>query len=338
LVVHEVLYFAIAMTRAIRIHEFGGPEVLRIEDVAVGTPGPGQVRVAHRAIGLNMVDTYYRNGVYSLALPSGLGAEASGVVTAVGSGVQDLEPGARVAYASPAPLDAYAEERLIDAKWLVKLPAGIDDKTAAAMMLKGLTSWYLLKRSYAVRPGDWVLLYAAAGGVGLIAAQWAKHLGARVIGIVGTDQKRRLALSHGCEAVLVSRTDDIVARVRELTAGMGVAAVYDSVGKDTFWQSLDCLKTHGVMVTFGNSSGQVPPFAPVELQKRGSLYVTRPTLFDFIRVRADLEAGAAELIEHVARGRIDIEIHQEYALHDVAAAHTDLEERKTTGCTVLIPG
>jgi NADPH2:quinone reductase len=329
LLVHEVLYFAIAMTRAIRIHEFGGPDVLCIEDVQVGTPGPGQVRVAHRAVGLNMVDTYYRNGVYPLALPS--------VVTAVGNGVQDFELGQRVAYASPAPLDAYAEERLIDAKWLVKLPADIDDKTAAAMMLKGLTSWYLLKRSYPVRPGDWVLLYAAAGGVGLIAAQWAKQLGARIIGIVGTDEKRRLALEHGCEQVLVSRTDDVVARVRELTGGAGVAAVYDSVGKDTFLQSLDCLRTHGIMVSFGNSSGQVPPFAPVELQKRGSLYVTRPTLFDFIRVRADLEAGAAELIELVVRGRLRIEIHQEYALHDVASAHADLEQRRTTGCTVLIP-
>jgi NADPH2:quinone reductase len=325
------------MPRAIRIHEFGGPEVLRLEDVTVGTPGPGQARIVHRAVGLNMVDTYYRTGLYPLTLPSGLGSEASGIVTAVGPGVTELEPGDRVAYASPAPLDGYSQERLIDAKWLVKLPASIGEETAAAMMLKGLTSWYLLKRSYVVRSGDWVLLYAAAGGVGLIAAQWAKRLGARVIGIVGTQEKRDLALTHGCEEVLVSRAENIVARVRELTGGVGVAAVYDSVGKDTFFQSLDCLRTHGVMVSFGNASGPVAPFAPVELQKRGSLYVTRPTLFDFIRVRADLDAGAAELLDLVGRGLIQIEIHKKYALGAAAAAHADLEQRKTTGCTVLIP-
>jgi NADPH2:quinone reductase len=325
------------MTRAVRIHEFGGPEVLRLVDVTVGAPSSLQVRVRHEAVGLNMVDTYYRSGLYSLELPSGLGGEASGVVTAVGSDVTGFKVGDRVAYASPAPLDAYSEERLLDAKWLVRIPPTIAAKTAAAMLLKGLTCWFLLKRSYAVRRGDWVLLYAAAGGVGLIAAQWAKRLGGRVIGIVSTEEKRKLALAHGCEHVLLADRENIVARVRELTDGAGVAAVYDSVGRDTFFQSLDCLRPHGVMISFGNSSGQVAPFAPAELQKRGSLYVTRPTLFDFIRARADLEAGASELIELVVSGGIRIDIGSEYALADVASAHADLAQRKTVGSTILIP-
>jgi NADPH2:quinone reductase len=325
------------MTLAVRIHEYGGPEVLRLVDVAVGAPSAGQVRVRHEAIGLNMVDTYYRSGLYSLELPSGLGGEASGVVTAVGSNVTGLAVGDRVAYASPPPLDAYSRERLIDARWLVQIPPTIGAKTAAAMLLKGLTSWFLLKRSYAVRPGDWVLLYAAAGGVGLIAAQWAERLGGRVIGVVSTEEKRTLALAHGCEHALVASKDNIVARVRELTGGVGVAAVYDSVGKETFFQSLDCLRPHGIMVSFGNSSGPVAPFAPAELQKRGSLYLTRPILFDFIRARADLTAAASELIELVVNGNVRIDIGAEYALADVALAHADLAQRKTVGCTVLIP-
>lgn len=325
------------MTRAVRIREFGGPEVLRLEEVTVGAPPAGQVRILHEAIGLNMVDTYYRSGLYRLTLPSGLGGEASGVVTAIGSGVAGFEVGDRIAYASPAPLDAYSQERLIDAQWLVKVPRTIAAKTAAAMMLKGLTCWFLLKRSFSVRPGDWVLLYAAAGGVGLIAAQWAELLGGRVIGIVSSVEKRELALAHGCEQVLIAGVDDIVARVRESTGGTGVAAVYDSVGRDTFFQSLDCLRPHGVMISFGNSSGPVAPFAPAELQKRGSLYVTRPTLFDFIRARADLTSAASELIDLVVAGRIRIEIGREYALAAVATAHADLEQRKTTGSTVLIP-
>jgi NADPH2:quinone reductase len=324
------------MTRAVRIHEFGGPEVLRLVDVHVGTPSSAQVRVRHEAIGLNMVDTYYRTGLYPLELPSGLGGEASGVVTAVGSNVTGFTVGDRVAYASPAPLDAYSQERLIDAKWLVRIPPTIAAKTAAAMLLKGLTCWFLLKRSYAVRSGDWVLLYAAAGGVGLIAAQWAKRLGGRVIGIVSTAGKRELALAHGCEHVLLAG-ENIVTRVRDLTGGAGVAAVYDSVGKDTFFQSLDCLRPHGVMISFGNSSGPVGPFAPAELQRRGSLYLTRPTLFDFIRARADLDAGAGELIDLVVKGDIRIDIGAEYALADVAIAHADLVQRKTVGSTVLIP-
>ena len=325
------------MTRAIRIHEFGGPEVLRMTDVEVDAPGTQQLRVAHRAVGLNMVDTYYRTGLYSVPLPTGLGSEASGVVTAVGAAVTGFVPGDRVAYVTPPPLDAYSEERLVDARWAVKVPDGIDAKTAAATMLKGLTSWYLLKRSYAVRGGDAVLLYAAAGGVGLIAAQWARRLGATVIGVVSTPEKRRLALEHGCKEVLVSGEEDIAARVRALTGGAGVAAVYDSVGKETFFQSLDCLRAHGVMVSFGNASGPVEPFALTELQKRGSLYVTRPTLFDFIRNRATLETAAAELFELVGNGSIRIAIHQEHALADAAVAHADLERRKTTACTILLP-
>ena len=325
------------MPAAVRINAFGGPEALRIANVEATKPGPGQVRLAHRAIGINMVDTYYRTGLYPLALPSGLGAEASGVVTDVGDGVSGLKPDDRVAYASPPPLDAYSQERNIDANWLVRTPDEIDDKTAAAMMLKGLTSWYLLERSYRARSGDWLLVYAAAGGVGLIASQWARHIGARVIGVVGSERKRALALEHGCEEVLVQGAGDFVASVRQLTGGLGVAAVYDSIGKDTFFQSLDCLRPHGVMVSFGNASGPVAPFAPLELQKRGSLYVTRPTLFDFIRARDDLEAGAAKLCALVASGSIRIEIHQEYALADAARAHAELEQRKTTGCSILLP-
>jgi NADPH2:quinone reductase len=284
-----------------------------------------------------MVDTYYRSGLYALRLPSGLGGEASGVVTAVGGRDTGFAVGDRVAYASPAPFDAYSQERLLDAKWLVRIPPTIPAKTAAAMLLKGLTCWFLLKHSYAVRPGDWLLLYAAAGGVGLIAAQWAKRLGGRVIGIVSTAEKRELALAHGCEHVLLADKENVVARVRDLTGGTGVAAVYDSVGRDTFFQSLDCLRPHGVMVSFGNSSGAVAPFAPAELQKRGSLYLTRPTLFDFIRRRADLDSAASELIELVVNGDVRIEIGAEYALADVAAAHADLVQRKTVGSTVLIP-
>jgi len=323
------------MTRAIRFSSFGGPEVLEYREIDVPAPSAGEARVAHRAIGVNFIDVYHRTGLYPLALPSGLGGEGAGVVTAVGAGVTHVAPGDRVAYTAPAPLGSYATERNVDARWLVKLPASLDEKTGAAMMLKGLTAWYLLKRSYAVARGDWIVLYAAAGGVGLIAAQWANELGARVIGIVGSEAKRELALRAGCEHVLLDG-DDIAARVRELSNG-GVPAVYDSVGRTSFYQSLDCLRPHGVLVSFGNSSGKVEPFGLQELTKRGSLYVTRPTLFDFIRDRASLEAGAAELFALVAQGRVKIEVNQTYALDDAAQAHRDLEARKTTGCTVLIP-
>ena len=323
------------MTRAIVFDSFGGPEVLEYREVELGAPGEGQARVAHRAIGVNFIDVYHRTGLYPLKLPSGLGSEGAGVVSAVGPGVTNVAPGDRVAYTAPGQLGSYADERLVDAKWLVKLPARLSEQTGAAMMLKGLTAWYLLKRSHRVAAGDWVLLYAAAGGVGLIAAQWARELGVRVIGVVGSEAKRDLALRAGCEHVLLDG-DEIPRRVREIAAG-GVPVVYDSVGRTTFYQSLDCLRPHGVLVSFGNSSGKVEPFGLQELTKRGSLYVTRPTLFDFIRDPRDLEAGAAELFALVERGRIEIAVNQTYALREAAQAHRDLEARRTTGCTVLIP-
>jgi len=323
------------MTRAIRFESFGGPEVLQYLEVEVPEPSDGEARVAHRAIGVNFIDVYHRTGLYPLTLPSGLGGEGAGVVTAVGAAVRHVKVGDRVAYTAPAPLGSYSDERVVPARCLVKLPDAIGDQTAAAMMLKGLTAWYLLKRSYKVASGDWVLLYAAAGGVGLIAAQWARELGARVIGIVGTPAKRELALEHGCEHVLLDG-DDIPRRVRELANG-GVPVVYDSVGRTTFYQSLDCLRPHGVLVSFGNASGKVEPFGLHELMRRGSLYVTRPTLQDFIGERASLEAGAAELFSLVEKRRVVIEVNQTYALRDAAQAHRDLEARKTTGSTVLIP-
>jgi NADPH2:quinone reductase len=323
------------MTRAIRFDAFGGPEVLQYREVELAAPGDGQARVAHQAIGLNFIDVYHRTGLYPLTLPSGLGGEGAGVVTAVGPGVTHVAPGDRVAYTAPAPLGSYADERVLDAKWLVKLPDGLSEQTGAAMMLKGLTAWYLLERSYRVAAGDWVLLYAAAGGVGLIAAQWARGLGARVIGVVGAEAKRELALAHGCEHVLLDG-DDIPRRVRELSGG-GVPVVYDSVGRNTFYQSLDCLRPHGTLVSFGNSSGKVEPFGLHELTKRGSLYVTRPTLYDFIRDRSALETGARELFALVESRRVEIAVNQTYALRDAAQAHRDLEARRTTGCTVLFP-
>lgn len=323
------------MTRAILFDSFGGPEVLQYREVELGAPAPGQARVAHRAIGVNFIDVYHRTGLYPLTLPSGLGGEGAGVVTVVGPGVTHVAPGDRVAYTAPAPLGSYADERVVDAKWLVKLPATLGEQTGAAMMLKGLTAWYLLKRSYRVAAGEWILLYAAAGGVGLIAAQWARELGARVIGVVGSEAKRELAKTHGCEHVLLDG-DDIPRRVRELSGG-GVPVVYDSVGRTTFHQSLDCLRPHGLLVSFGNSSGKVEPFGLQELTKRGSLYVTRPTLYDFIRDPGELQVGASELFALVERGKIEIAVNQTYALRDAAQAHRDLEARRTTGCTVLIP-
>lgn len=324
------------MIMAIRIEEFGGPEVLKWRDVDLAEPGPGEVRLRHTAIGLNFIDTYHRSGLYPLDLPSGLGSEAAGVVEALGPDVLDLEVGQHVAYTGRPP-DAYSEARNIAADMLVPLPAGIDDEIAAASMLKGLTAWYLLKRSYAVQTGDTVLLHAAAGGVGLIAVQWAKHLGARVIGTVSTESKAELARSHGCDHIVMADAADLPGEVRRLTGGEGVAAVYDSVGRDTFFDSLDCLRPHGVMVTFGNASGPVEPFSPLELAKRGSLYVTRPVLFDFISTRQALLAAAAELFEVIAAGVVKIEINQRYPLSEAAQAHRDLEGRKTTGSTLLLP-
>ena len=323
------------MTRAIRFDSFGGPEVLEMREVEVAPPGEGEARVAHRAIGVNFIDVYHRTGLYPLTLPSGLGGEGAGVVTAVGPGVTHVKVGDRVAYTASTSLGSYSDERLVAARWLVKLPSAIDEKTGAAIMLKGLTAWYLLKRSFKVAPGDWILFYAAAGGVGLIAIQWARELGARVIGVVSTPAKRDLALKHGCDHVLLDG-DDIPRRVRELSNG-GVPVVYDSVGRTTVYQSLDCLRPHGVLVSFGNASGKVEPFGLHELMRRGSLYVTRPTLYDFIAERASLEAGAAELFSLVEKRRVMIEVNQTYALADAAQAHRDLEARKTTGSTILIP-
>ncbi|HEX5788620.1 MAG TPA: quinone oxidoreductase [Woeseiaceae bacterium] len=323
-------------THAIRLDRFGGPDVLAYGPVDLPAPEPGEARLRHTAIGLNYIDTYHRSGLYPVPLPSGLGSEAAGVVEAVGEGVDDVRPGDRVVYTG-APLGAYATHRNYPAERLVPLPDEIGDEIAAAALLKGLTAWYLLRRSYRVNSGDAVLLHAAAGGVGSIASQWAAALGATVIGVVSTDEKAELARAQGCAHVLRADTDDLPGAVRELTGGEGVAAVYDSVGRDTFFASLDCLRPHGVMVSFGNSSGPVEPFAPAELAKRHSLYVTRPVLFDFIATRDKLAAASAELFARLADGTIRVQVRQRYALADAAAAHRDLEARRTTGSTVLLP-
>ena len=322
-------------TKAIRIYEYGGPEVLRFESVELPAPGEGEVTVRHTAIGLNFIDTYHRTGLYPMEFPAGLGTEAAGVVDAVGPGVSGLAAGDRVVWTGMPP-GAYAERRNYAADKLAPIPDGVTDEQAAAVFLKGLTAWYLLRRSYPVKAGDTVLLYAAAGGVGSLASQWAKHLGANVIGIVSTEEKAALASAQGCDHVLMDG-EDVPARVRELTDGVGVAAVYDSVGKDTFMASLDCLRPHGVMVTFGNASGPVDPFAPAELAKRHSLYVTRPVLFDFIATREDLLGASSELFEVVAAGTVKVNVNQRYPLADAAQSHIDLEARRTTGSTVLVP-
>jgi NADPH2:quinone reductase len=321
---------------AIRIHEYGGPEVLRFEQVDLPAPGKGEAQVRHRAIGLNFIDTYHRSGLYAMDLPTGLGSEAAGVVEAVGPGVTDLSPGDRVVYTG-RPADSYSEARNFPAWQLVPVPDGISDEEAAAVFLKGLTAWYLLRRSYRVREGDPILLLAAAGGVGSIVSQWADHLGARVIGIVSTEEKAELARSQGCHHVVMADNRDTAAAVRKLTDGEGVAAVYDSVGRDPFFASLDALRPHGTMVSFGNASGPVEPFAPAELAKRHSLYVTRPILFDFIDTREALLAASRELFDLVGREVIRIHVNQRYALKDAKVAHADLEARKTTGSTVLLP-
>ena len=325
------------MPKAIRIHEYGGPEVLRWEEVDVGDPGPGQLRVRHGAVGLNYIDVYHRTGLYPLpSLPWTLGMEGAGWVEAVGEGVAEFKVGDRVAYASP-PVGAYAEVRLIPADRVVALPEAIDDPTAAAMMLQGMTAQYLLRRTYRVQSGDAILLHAAAGGVGLIASQWARHLGATVIGTVGNDEKAELARAHGCHHAIVYTRENFVERVREITGGQGVAVVYDSVGKDTFTGSLDCLRPLGMMVSFGNASGPVPPFEPGILAAKGSLFLTRPTLMTYTAKRVDLVASAAELFEVVASGVVNIEVRQTYPLAEAARAHRDLEARRTTGSTVLLP-
>ncbi|HQC71375.1 MAG TPA: quinone oxidoreductase [Candidatus Competibacteraceae bacterium] len=325
------------MTHAIRIHEYGGPEVLRWEEVAVGDPGPGELRIRHGAIGLNYIDVYHRTGLYPLpALPWTLGMEGAGRVEAVGPGVSEFKVGDRVAYASP-PVGAYAEVRLMPADRVVALPDAIDERAAAAMLLQGMTAQYLLRRSYRVQAGDTILLHAAAGGVGLIASQWARHLGATVIGTVGSEAKATLARAHGCDHVIDYRRENIVERVREITGGAGVAVVYDSVGKDTFMDSLDCLRPLGMMVSFGNASGPVPAFEPGLLAAKGSLFFTRPSLMHYTARRADLLASAAELFAVVTGGAVKIEVNQTYPLAETAQAHRDLEARQTTGSTVLLP-
>jgi NADPH:quinone reductase len=324
------------MPHAIRIHAHGGPEVLRWEPVAASEPGRGEVLIRQTAIGLNFIDIYERTGLYPGALPSGLGREGAGVVEAVGPRVRGLAVGDRVAYASNHP-GAYAQERTMPADRVVKIPEGVSDRLAAAAMLKGLTAWFLLRRTHRVARGEAVVVHAAAGGVGLILSQWARHLGATVIGVVGSDAKAAVALAHGCHEALILGRDDLPGRVRSLTAGQGAHVVYDSIGKDTFAASLDSLRPLGMMVSFGNASGPVPPFAPLELARRGSLFLTRPTLFHYVARRAELERGARELFDVIGRGAVRIEIGQSYALQDVAEAHRDLEGRRTIGSTVLIP-
>ena len=324
------------MTHAIRIHSIGGPEVLKWEEVTVGAPAPNEVRLKATAIGLNYIDTYHRSGLYKIPLPSVLGREAAAVVEEIGSAVTDLKVGDRVAYAA-SPIGAYAEARLMLADKLVKIPAGISDNQAASMMLKGMTAQYLLRRIYPVKPGDTILMHAAAGGVGLILCQWAKHLGATVIGTVGSDEKIALAKTYGCDHVINYVKEDFVARVAEITGGKKCNVVYDGVGKDTFLKSLDCVRPLGLVAMFGNASGAVPPFDIGLLGAKGSLFVTRPTVDTFIATRADLLAVTKDLFDVVARGIVKIEINQTYALKDAVKAHQDLEARKTTGSTVLIP-
>ncbi len=325
------------MTHAIRIHEYGGADVLRWEEVAVPQPGPGEALLRHTAIGLNYIDTYQRSGLYPLpGLPSTLGMEAAGVVEAVGSGVTEVKVGDRVAYASP-PVGAYAEARIMPADRLVALPEVVSDTQAAAMMLQGMTAQYLLRRTYEVKAGDAILVHAAAGGVGLIACQWARHLGATVIGTVGSDEKAELARAHGCEHPIVYTRETFSERVREITGGEGVAVVYDSVGKDTFAGSLDCLRPFGLLVSFGQASGPVPPLDIGVLAAKGCLFLTRPTLMTYTARREDLLASAAELCDVVATGIVRIEVRQTYPLKETAQAHRDLEGRKTTGSTVLLP-
>ena len=324
-------------SRAVRIHAAGGPEQLVIDTVSVGDPGPGQVRIRHHAVGLNFIDVYQRTGLYPFPLPLALGMEGAGVIEAVGEGVTHLKAGDRAAYAANPP-GSYCDVRVMPAMNVCRLPDAIDFETGAAMMLKGLTAQYLLKRCKPVEglePGDFVLFHAAAGGVGLIACQWAKALGLRLIGTAGSDEKCALALEHGAAHAINYRTEDFAARVKDITNGQGVKVVYDSVGKDTFDKSLDCLRPFGLMASFGNASGPVPPFAPGMLGAKGSLYVTRQTLFSHITTRESTQAMADDLFAVVASGQVKIHIAQRYSLRDVQQAHRDLEARKTTGSTIL---
>jgi NADPH:quinone reductase len=327
---------SLSMPSAIRIHETGGPEVLKFEEIEVAPPGPDEVQVRHTAIGVNFIDVYDRSGLYPLALPAGLGREAAGVVVARGKKVRDVRVGDRVAYVMSTP-GTYSELRNVPADRVVKVPKGISDEQAAAIMLKGMTAQYLLRRTYRVQRGDFVLAHAAAGGVGLLLGQWAKSLGATVIGVVGNDAKAELARKHGYKHVLISGRDEIAAKVKKLTKGVGAHVVYDAVGKDTFFASLDSLRPLGMMVSFGNASGPPPAVNLLELSKRGSLFITRPTLFHYVARREDLLATAKELFAAVKSRKVKVRVDQTYALKDAAQAHADLEARKTTGSTVLIP-
>ena len=322
------------MPHAIRFHQTGGPDVLQWDEVEVGKPGPGQARVRHTAVGLNYIDTYHRSGLYKLPLPSGLGSEGAGIVEEVGEGVADIRQGDRVAYAGGPP-GSYSEARVMPADRLVKLPEGIADNQAAAMMLQGMTVQYLIRRTYRVQKGDTILIHAAAGGVGLILSQWAKHLGATVIGTVGSDEKAKIAAEHGCDHPIVYTREDFVARVGEITKGEKLPVVYDSIGKDTWPKSLDCLRPLGMMVSFGQASGAVPPVDLSIFAQKGSLFFTRPSLVNYTAKRADLLASAKELFDVVQSGAVKIRVNQTYKLKDAAKAHRDLEGRKTTGSTVF---
>ena len=324
------------MPNAIRLYENGGPEVMRLEEVDPGKPAAGEVQIRHTAIGVNYIDVYDRTGLYPMSLPSGLGREAVGVITALGRGVRGLRAGERVAYVFPSP-GAYSEVRNVPAERVVRVPRGISDEQAAALMLKGLTAHFLIRRTHKVVRGDPILVHAAAGGVGLILCQWAKALGATVIGVVGSEAKAELAHKYGCKHVLISGRDELVPGVRGFTKGSGVAVVYDAVGKDTFMESLDCLRRLGMMVTFGNASGPPPAISPFELTKRGSLFLTRPTLFNYIATRRELEAAARELFAAVKSRKVKVVIGQRYSLAQAADAHRDLESRRTSGSTVLLP-
>ncbi len=321
--------------KAVRIHKTGGPEVLQLDDIELPPPGADQVRVRHSAIGVNFIDTYHRSGLYPLPLPAGIGSEAAGTVETLGENVRTLKIGDRVAYCMVR--GSYAEAANVPAWQAVKVPAAISDEAAAAALLKGLTARYLLKATYPVKAGQTILLHAAAGGVGLIASQWARHLGVHVIGTVGSDDKIGLAKANGCEWVLNSRKEDWVKRVRELTNGSGVPVVYDSIGKDTFAGSLDCLEVRGMLVYFGNSSGAVPPFEPLTLSQKGSLYLTRPTLGSYARNAEELKETSDDLFGVIASGAVKISVNQRFKLTDVRACHEALQSRATTGATVLLP-
>jgi NADPH2:quinone reductase len=323
------------MPKAIRIHALGGPEVLRWEDVEIGDPGPGEVRIRHTAVGLNYVDVYVRTGLHPPAgLPLVPGTEGAGVIEAVGQEVTEFTPGQRVVCSG---LGAYAEARLAPAHRVMALPEGIDERTAAAMFLKGQTAEYLLNRCYKVEAGDTILVHAAAGGVGLILCQWAKHLGCVVIGTVGSDDKAAVARANGCDHAIVYSAENFVERVREITGGAGVPVVYDAVGRDTFKGSIDCLRPRGFMVNFGAASGDIPPLDTMMLRNKGSLYYTRPTRGTYVETRKDYVASSEALFDMVTAGHLRITVNQTYALKDAARAHADLEARRTTGSTVLIP-